>query len=236
MATDADIDELKRWLESLGSQIRQLRIDQHIFDEVQKIIASNERLHVPSHFYEWMQDMYVSGIAMAIRRQQDDDARTMSFYRFLKRIKGDPSVVSRTRYRALYNDNNSFVRRLREEGLLESYIDRCYDKLVGNDTADVAKKNQPTAEDIQNEIAELQQTSAKFVEFANKVVAHDDNVKPDVLPTFEEVGVAVKYMETLLQRYIQLFEAAHQSMDLNFQYDWKGIFRVPWLPPERPEH
>jgi len=224
MATDAEVMEVRDWLEMLAGQVRQMRMDQHIFHEVQEIIATNTELHKPSHFYTWLQDMYVAAIAMAIRRQLDDDARTMSFYRFLKRLKGDPSSVSRRRYRALYSDDNSFVMQLKTTGLLEQYVNDAYDELVG------AGKAQPLADDIELEIVELRQVADRFVGFANQVVAHDDRTKPSDLPTFGEVDDVISYMEKLLQRYIQLLEATHAAMDLNFQYDWKAIFRVAWLP------
>jgi len=171
-----------------------------------------------------MQDLYVSGIAMAIRRQLDDDTRTMSFYRFLKRIKADPSVVSRKRYRALYKDGDPVVKRLKSFGLLEKTVNDTYDRFVGSG------KSQPTADDVQAEIDDLQKAAQNFVAFANQVVAHDDETKPTVLPTFAEVDAVISYMEKLVQRYAQLFEATHRSMSLNFQYDWQVIFRVPWIP------
>jgi hypothetical protein len=224
MATEEDVLELRGWLKNLTDQVQQLRVNQYIFDEVQKIVETNTELHRPSHFYTWMQDMYVAAIAMAIRRQLDDDTRTMSFFRFLKRIKGDPSVVSRRRYRALFRDDNRFVQRLKQAGDLERYVDGAYDRIVG------AGKQQPSADDIDGEIRDLQETAKKFVEFANKVIAHAENAKPESLPSFEEVSTVIGFMESLLQRYIQLFEATHQSMDVNFAYDWKAPFRFVWLP------
>jgi hypothetical protein len=224
MATEEEIIELRRWVEDLFANVRQLRIDQHIWDEVQTIIASNPNLHRPSHFYQWMQDMFVSGIAMGIRRQLDDDTRTRSFYRFLKRIKGDPSLVSRKRYRGLYKDGDPTVEQLKRYGLLERTVNDTYDRLVG------AGKPQPSAEDIQEEIEALQRVSTKFVAFANQVIAHDDRTKPTELPRFLDVDRAITALEQLVQRYAQLFEAAHRSVDLNFQYDWRAIFRVPWIP------
>jgi hypothetical protein len=216
MATDAEVAELREWIDKLFGQVRQLRIDQYIWEEVQKIIASNSDLHKPSHFYAWMRDMYVSGVAMAIRRQLDDDTRTMSFYRFLKRIKGDPSTVSRRRYASLYTD-----------GEPSGYVTASYDNVVGEGKA------QPSSDDVQGEIDELKRVACRFVDFANQVVAHDDQNRPESLPTFAEVDTVISYLEGLSQRYLQLLKATHRSVELNFQYDWKTIFRVAWLPPQQ---
>jgi hypothetical protein len=224
MATDAEVADLKLWLRNLFDQVRQLRKYEHIWNGVQDVIHGNPAIQQPNHFYMWMQDMYVSGVAMAIRRQLDDDTRTMSSFRFLKRLKGDPSAVSRKRYRALCKDGDPVVERLKSMGLLDSTVNSTYDSLVG------AGKAQPSADDIQAEIDALADVAEHFVSFANKVIAHDDQTKPTVLPTFAEVHDVITYMEKLVQRYAQLLEASHWSMDLNFAYEWKEIFRVPWIP------
>jgi len=222
MATDADVRELRDWVDELWNGVRQLRIDQHIFDETQEIIAKNAALHRPSHFYSWMQDMYVSGIAMAIRRQMDDDPRTRSFLRFLLRMRADPDAVSRVRYRHLY-DGTTTERQLAPNGLLEDYVNRTYDKFVG------VGQDSPSIAQVQGHIDSLRRTTKRFVEFANKVVAHGDSSPPAVLPTFGEVNDSVSTMESILQHYVQLLEGAYRSTDINWQYDWKAVFRIPWI-------
>jgi hypothetical protein len=227
MSTDeaADYTRATEWLKILHEQVLRLRLDERVWEEVQAIIHANPALHRNSEFYRWMQDMYVSGIAMAIRRQTDDDSRSISFYRFLKLLKGNPSLVSRQRYRRLFPGDDPMIERLKELGLnTKEHIDEEYDRFVG------AGKQQPTSEDIEVEIEQLQQVTAKFVAFADKVIAHHDQNKPDELPKFAEVHDAIKFFERLIQKYTLLFLATSTSMEVTFQYDWKAIFRVPWIP------
>jgi len=225
MSTDtaADYDRARDWLKILVGQVIGLRRDHHVWEEFQTIISANPHLHRPSEFYRWTKDMYVSGMAMAIRRQTDDDTRSISFYRFLKLLKGNPSLVSRQRYRALFPDNDVFVQQLNEAGLKKDYVDGDYDRLVG------PGKAQPSTEDIQNEIEALERVTSKIVIFADKVIAHHDEQKPEDLPKFIEVDEAIKFLEDLLKRYRLLFEATSMSTDVAFQYDWKAIFRIPWI-------
>jgi hypothetical protein len=61
-------------------------------------------------------------------------------------------------------------------------------------------------------------------------IAHHDVTKPKKLPTFGEVEKVISYLEELIQHYSQLLEATYVAMDLNFQYDWRAIFRVRWIP------
>src|SRR5205085_9641041 len=131
-----------------------------------------------SVFYDWLNDMYVSGMAMAIRRQTDSDSRSVSILRFLKLLKGNPSLVSRKRYGTLFPNSNPFVKQLKDLGLSKDDVfNKDYDKLVGK------KKPQPTPDDVQAEIDKLLRVTSKIARVANKVIAHHEAVEPRNLPT-----------------------------------------------------
>lgn len=198
-------------------------MDHRVWDELQTMIAGNTALHQPSEFYRWAKDMYVSGMAMSIRRQTDDDSRSVSLYRFLKLLKGNPSLVSRQRYRSLFS-GDVFVEQLKDLGLKGDYYNDQYDELVG------PGKMQPSIDDMQAELDELERVTVKITTFADKVIAHHDEKKPEDLPKFSEVDDAIRFLENLVRRYRLLFEATSMSTDVAFQYDWKAIFRIAWIP------
>ncbi|MEO8382447.1 MAG: hypothetical protein ABI779_22500 [Acidobacteriota bacterium] len=225
MSTDneADYEKAKAWLRTLTDQVLRLRMDHRVWEELQAMISANTDLHRPSEFYRWVKDMYVSGMAMSIRRQTDDDSRSVSFYRFLKLLKGNPSHVSRQRYRSLFK-GDEIVEQLKELDLKGDYFNDDYDRLVGTG------KMQPSIDDIQAELDDLERVTGKITTFANKVIAHHDERKPKALPKFSEVDDAIRFLEDLVKRYRLLFEAASMSTDVAFLYDWKAIFRIPWIP------
>jgi hypothetical protein len=225
MSTD-DADDYARardWLKTLTGQVLRLRMDHRIWTEVQEVIKANPELHRPSEFYRWMRDMYVSGISMAIRRLTDDHTRSVSFFRFLKLVKGNPGLVSRRRYRKLFKDDDVFVEQLRELGLENDYPNDDYTRLVGGG-------KQPTPDQVQAELDEMRRLTEKIVALADTTVAHHDRERPAELPTFADVEVAIQLFERLLKRYRLLFDATSMSTDTTFQYDWKAIFRTPWIP------
>lgn len=223
MATDSEVGELIEWLERLHKDVRQLRLHLFVWDEIQDIVSDNPDLHKPSHFFTWMQDMYVAGMATGIRRQIDNDRRTISLLRFLERIKADRSVVSRDRYAALYETDLHTAGDPRERELIRLSIDDTYDRFVGRG------KDEPSELDINRQIGRLKAVSKRFVAFANMVIAHNDMNRPSKLPTFGDIDVVIRYFEELIRHYFQLFKAMHVSMDVNFVYDWKVVFRVPWI-------
>jgi hypothetical protein len=219
MATDEEVRVLRDWLPALWPKVRQLRIDQHIFNETQEVIASNEALQRPSHFFAWMQDMYVSGMAMAVRRLMDDDKRTRSLLQFLLRLRSDPDAVSRERYQQLYEQHGQRI----DGDFMKHYVDHTYDSYVG------AGHAAPPVAQIQGQLDELRERTRLFIDFGNKVIGHADETPPKKLPTFAELEDVIATMESILQRYTQLLTATHRSVDINWQYDWKAIFRVPWI-------
>jgi hypothetical protein len=219
MATDNDVLELRKWLAELWPKVRQLRLDHDIFTEVQEMIARNPALHHSSHFYEWLRNMYVSGMTMSIRRLMDDDKRTRSLLQFLLRVRSDRGVVSRERYRQLYLARNNY-----SEGYMSRYVEDTYDAYVGT------SHTEPPIQQVQGQIDELHKRTHLFIELGNKVIGHSDVTPPSTVPRFAEVGDVIYSMEKILQYYNQLLTAAHRSADINWQYDWKAIFRVAWIP------
>ena len=199
-------------------------MDYRIWDETQAIIRANPKLHRSSEFYRWMREMFVSGVAMSVRRLTDSDTRAISFFRFLKLVKGNASLVSRQRYRKLYRDDDVFSQQLRELGIMTDHVKAEYEMLVG------PGKEQPSPDDIQRELDAMQQLTSKIVALADSSIAHHEEKKPEDLPTFADVDKAISFFEELLKRYRLLFDATSMSTDITFQYDWKAIFRVPWIP------
>jgi len=225
MSTNAALDlrKAKRWLKILHGQVLQLRHDQEIWHAIQTMISANSELHRRSAFYGWLNNIYVSAMAMAIRRQTDTDTRSISMLRFLKLLKGNPSLVSRQRYRALFQ-RSPFEAEVAAMGFTPKGIaDQDYDRIVGK------RKSQPTSDDFQAEINRLTRVTNNIVRLANKRIAHHDTTSPRRLPTFAEVSIAIDYLENLVRKYKLLFEAVSPSMAVTHTDDWTAIFRSPWL-------
>lgn len=212
-------DQCVAWLYDLKLNVIKLRKYQRIYRELKDIIGANEALHVPSAFYDYFSDTYVTYISLAIRRLTDDSPDCTSLFRFLKRIKGDPSVVSRQRYKALYP-------KTKPTNPLEEHIagmpDQAYDALVGKGNL------QPDASDIQAELDTLQGKTAAIVALADKKIAHSIG-EPKKVPKYADVDDAIEYISDLIKRYLALFHATTNNLDVVFVHDWKNIFRVPWV-------
>lgn len=210
-------DRLDRIYENATEAI----INQHIFWEVQDIIRNNAELqNASSAFYQWMASTFVHSTVLAVRRQIDSDQKSLSLMRFLLELQKYPELISRSYHETLYSRPEYSVDRAR------SAARHTYDKFVGQDAQvlDVST--------VQNEIQRLKASSEKIHHYADRVVAHYDSrgLNQDT-PKFNDVTECLKVIEELVLRYILLLKGAWQDSLLpTFQYDWKSIFRLTWIP------
>jgi hypothetical protein len=161
-------------------------------------------------------------MAVAIRRQMDTDSRSISFRNFLVELRRHPEILSRARYKRIFVERNSAVP--------EKYQDEDYDRLVGQGR-DTVKPS-----DVDKEIAQLKAVTEGVCHYVNKRIAHHDEERVTNFPCFADVDVAVDYLECLVLRHLHLFRVMNMDTVLpTWQYDWKEIFRHPWILGEVPK-
>lgn len=219
MPDNALYERVKDELNRLCREVRGLRTNQHVFWEVQNIIRENPYIHKPSTFYTWMGQMYVESMTATIRRLIDSRKDTVSLIRLLKQIRADPSCFSRSAYKG----------RCTNPDLSEAYIDVDYDKLVGEG------KQQPDKKKIEADIAKLKKQTEVLKQFVDERVAHSAKEQKKELPRFQDLDDSIEYVEQLLKWYNQLVTGAViPDFQPSWLYDWKAIFRYPWIRDDVP--
>jgi len=220
-----ETDVFQSWdamLENIKGEVTRLAVNRHIFWEVQEIIKANERIQKPSSFYEWLGNVYATDAVIGVRRQLDRDKRSISFTSLFEGILVRPSVLSRERFVALYCDkSNSDVQQYLEEQAHEDF-------------EKFASPGSPYIDPVlvASDLSTLQDKAKNIGKYANKRVAHFDREALDILPTFHELNECIDFLEVLLKKYMLLFRAVGYVQVLPvWQYDWKAIFREPWLEP-----
>ncbi len=202
-------------LETIQAEVQEQLVRRHVFWEVQDIIRVNQKIQIPSSFYTWMGGVYVDSAVIAVRRQLDRRPDSVSIARLLAAIKTSPRVLSRERYVRLYEGS----------GLPEHFAHRDFDRFAGQ----VGTHVDPAI--VRVDLDRLRDTCANITRFASKRVAHVDE-QEQVLPTFQDLDKCLDVLEELLKKYLALFRAeAHVRILPVWQYDWKAIFRQPWIPP-----
>jgi hypothetical protein len=225
------LDILRAWLKVLEDTIWRMRVDQHIFRTLFAIIDGNPELQSrQSHLYLWMYDNYVERMAMGVRRLRDPRKGTISLTKFLRRLSGNPMVISRAFYFTHFPaDYPRIPRATKEEKefLRNHFINGEYDRLVCEGW------NQPTAGQLENEIAWLDTFGAPVVEYATKRIAHHDEDPPLAFASLDDIDVFIEYSEELFRKYNVLVNATTTNLDAHINYDWLAPLRIPWIPKDR---
>lgn len=211
--------KLKKWLEWLKvihDEIQDIVMAKRDFSEVQNLIKSNPKLHQPSSFYQYLARTYVSHVTIGLRRQLKSDSQSISFARLLTEMIDNPAALSRGYYVGLYRGP-----------VVEGFANQDFNKFA-DPTANHIK-----ASFVCDDLACLREATKRCEEFADRRVAHRDKREPKELPTFSELDSCVELLDKLYVKYHLLFHAQNMVSLLPVrQYDWKAIFRQPWIPAE----
>lgn len=210
---DDRFDKWNKWLDVIYSEITTLSVNRNIFWEVQDIIKNNPKIQKPSSFYEFLGGVYVTSALIGVRRQVKIDKNSISFARLLKEICDIPQVLSRTRFVSLYKGSTA-----------EQFADRDFDKFAG-------KAGSHVDPDLVNfDLEKLKKKAKECEKYADRRVAHFDRRAIKNIPTFADLDDYIDFLEELIRKYYLLFRATSLVSILPvYQYDWKAIFREPWL-------
>jgi hypothetical protein len=219
-------ERLNSELGRIHDQVRDLKVSQYVFWEVQDIISKNDNLRKPSTFYGWMGKMYASSMSASVRRLVDQRRGALSLVRLLEEVKANLSLFSREEYK----------NRCTNPNVPADYIEGDYDKLVG-------KGNRlPDPAAIAKDISSLKEKTEILKKFVDENIAHAklEERKDQDIPKFQDLDDAIEFVEQLVKRYLHLFRGVGMSTLLpTWTYDWKEIFRYPWIevrdqpmPPE----
>jgi hypothetical protein len=211
---DNRFDKWNKWLDSIYWEITNLSRYRNIFWEVQGIIKNNPRIQKQSSFYEFLGVSYVAFVLMGIRRQVKIHKDSISFARLLKEIYETPEVLSRTRFVALYKGS-----------IVEHYADRDFDQFSGKARSHV----DPII--VKKDHENLKEKAKGFETYADRRIAHLDKRKPKTILKFKDVDNCIDFLEKLTKKYWLLFRGEYVRNILpTYPYDWKAIFKEPWLP------
>lgn len=213
---DTKLQKWLKWLKVIHDDIQDIVMAKREFAEVQNLIKNNPKLHQPSSFYQYLARTYVSHVTIGIRRQIKIDPQSISFARLLTEMIDSPASLSRKYYVGLYKGS-----------VVEAFADKDFDGFSGANAPHIK------ASLVCDDLAELRKASERCEDYADKRIAHWDKREPKELPTFNELDACVELLDRLYVKYHLLFHAQNmQSLLPVRQYDWKAIFREPWIPTE----
>ena len=177
----------------------------------------------------WMQRMYSHWAAVAVRKQVDRDTRTVSLRRLLTAVATQPNLITRSEYvsRAKSSRDPTTEYGAMELKDLRDYMHRSFDEFLGVGVDEL------TADAVALDLAALDDAARSIQHFVNNTVAHRNrSLRPSA--TWDNLNGAIDTILRLLRKYNALLDAGEAPDPVPvYQYNWKAIFRVPWLPDPR---
>ena len=83
---------------------------------------------------------------------------------------------------------------------------------------------------VKDDIDKLKKAAEVCEDFADKRIAHWDKGEPSIIPKFGELDDCIKLLDQTYVKYHLLFFAeGTNTLMPTYQYEWKKIFREPWL-------
>jgi hypothetical protein len=217
MTDEERLGRALEWLDIIAAEVIELLINNYVFWEVQKVIRANQKLQqTESIFFEWMGSVFAHSAAVGVRRQAGLRDQSISLCRLLVELQKYPHLVTREYHRNLYRNKSANVQRA---------ASRAYDTYVGQGRTELDPAR------IQEDIDLLSAASEKIRHYTDRIVAHYDQRglgKP--VPTFHDLSNCLLEMDELVLKYSELMKGeAKMTLLPTFLYDWKSIFRIPWI-------
>lgn len=204
-------------LEVIFSDVQDLLLDDHIFWELQDIVRNNPKFPEASGlFTQWMASAFVQATAVGVRRQARSDDDSVSLKWFLLEVRKYPSLVSRKHYMSLYEGKETqFIETAQQE----------FDEVAGEGAPYLSVAL------VEDHLRELDDAVKDIEHYVDRRIAHYDKrglARPT--PTFADLSSALKTLEKLVRLYWKLLKGpAVITLLPTIQYDWKDIFRFPWM-------
>lgn len=227
-ATSDKLDKWLRWMEPIHDEILMLVQDAKVFWEVQDIIRENSRIQKPSSFYRYLERSYISHALAGLRRQIKPHKDSISFVGLLEDIAEKPAELSLNYYRSRWTaDEGSLDETGRAHLEAATGIDLIAEEF--SQYAD-ATGTHVCSQMVKTDFARLKKSAEACEEFGDKRIHHRDKKDLKVVPTHSQLKACIYLLDKTYVKYHWLFYAVSMpTLALTPQYDWKAIFREPWL-------
>jgi hypothetical protein len=162
-------------------------------------------------FWDWISRNFVSASLLGIRRQIDKDNRAVSLARLLHDISENSGLITRDFFTSLY------PREMQDLGNNDF-----------NEIAGVSAANYPRSE-AEKDKQLLYDLGSSFRDYIDRRLAHFDKADNVTIGTFADLYEGIDKIGELFRKYCLLLSGTSILLIPVPQYDWKSIFRVPWI-------
>lgn len=212
------MEEIKfeRWdfcLSVIVWQTKNLLKHRFFSKELKKIIKTNPNLSEANPFIDWISESHYWDTTIRIGRLIDQHRDSISLYKLLEEIKGNPEILSRER----------FISTTGDLDIPKETANSLLDELIGKGKSHIDSLH------VEWDIEELDEKSEKVKEVRDRAAAHID--KKEIKDWFCELEIddCIDHIERLVKKYYTIFRGSSLKSFLpKIKDNWKDIFKFPW--------
>jgi hypothetical protein len=213
----------QEWTRRIEADLARVVDDQATFDQFRSVVEENAKWldgNSGAPFIDLIKRSYAAAAFMGIRRQLKVDDQSISLVRLLKQLAEGADQVTLDRYKEL-QDAGTAPWDWRKAALEE--------------LADESNPSVISRQKVEADIARVRQINERIEELADRVVAHHDKRGSEAKVSFDDLRGSIGAFDQIVQKYIVLFTGnsySGETLKANVAWDWKKIFRTPWIKPD----
>jgi RNA polymerase sigma factor (sigma-70 family) len=202
------IQNWRRQLKEINSDIGNLLLSRHIFRETQEELTRRQ-VWGRGLFAKWIRVNYASSALLGIRRQLDVDSKAVSLANLLCDLIRNPAVLTRPVFLGFWLQGHFMRETKRSRGssrqvqliILNEFAlpawNQSFDRFAGPDRVLLDKAL------LGRDLKLLRSTCTELERFATKRLAHFDSQAPG-RPTYLKIDQALDVIDSLLEKYNNL--------------------------------
>jgi len=222
------IKKWKKLLDEIINDLTNLVENRYIFNEIVTICKGNENLKEDNIFWQFLRINYVSSAVLNICRQVDTDPDSLSLINLLNEILQNPKAITKKWFASQYQKN--IIGDPKKIGDFKKVMFDVGKADFGNN---FGKTNFIRKSIVNSDTRKLKRYTKSIKKFRHKRIAHlDKNRKLKFNINFNDLNNAIDVLEKTAFKYnLLLNQAAYAGGTLlpTIQYDWKKIFKEPWI-------
>ena len=204
-------------LDLVDTQITNLARDRLTWKTAQAVTSNSAAIAEQPYFANWIAGLYASSMALGIRKLNDNDPRSASFFNLMEKMARSPEKLTREWF-------SSGVLSGLAPGMDDAFTKVADPTCLGHLDPAVVRADQ----------SRLAKVAGDISHYVNQHVAHVQSKPNAAIPTYGDLHAAVDVMCELLRKYIHLLKRADRiECEPIFQMPWDRVFEQAWSLPNR---
>ncbi|MFD4503693.1 hypothetical protein [Streptomyces sp. NPDC058457] len=222
--TDAKWQKWCTIFDAAEDDIRTLFHNRHVWTTIEDMwVQSGPEIQLNTITQNWFIRLYVNAQCTGIRRECDEDTRTSSLARCLRRLTETPGMASRARYEAAITTNPE-VKDEYKAGLIRGYDDFALASIASCLDQDR----------IEGDLAALHAAAETTRYYTNKIIAHRQITDEKITLSWFDLNRALNTVGRVLKRYYRLRHPGSilGNLGVDLPLGWEQPFRSAWCPED----